>query len=267
VRSAGEERGTLQSDRLKKQSLARRRRTIVGGLLVLLALIGGLYYLLSQYDGSVRNINFLPQALTEQPPSHPYEMAILRYLEARPTQRFRFALNNEELTQYLVRASPEVGSVTSNGGGIGYGDFIITMRQPTVKWNVGSHQYFVDSQGTTFEKNYGANPTVSVVDSSGAAVVHGSAIVSKDFLHFIGRLVALTDQSGLGKVTQVTLPANTTREVDLRLEGRGYVVKTHSDRDPAAEVEDMKRVIGYLDQRQLNPSYIDVRVVGRAFYK
>lgn len=267
VRSANEERGALQSERLKKQSLQRRRRVILSGLAMLFVAIGGLYYLLSQYIGSVNTINFLPQTLTQQPSSQGYAATIMSFLRARPAERFRFALDDSELSQYVAQKYPEVSSVTRNGGGMGFGNFIITLRQPTVTWQVGTHQYYVDNQGVSFEKNYGPAPSVSVVDDSGASLSHGSALVSKDFLHFIGRLVALTDQSGLGNVTQATLPPGTTREIDITIQGRGFFIKTDSDRDPATEVQDMKLVVAYLDQHKLSPSYIDLRVVGRAFYK
>ncbi len=52
----------------------------------------------------------------------------------------------------------------------------------------------------------------------------------------------------------------------MKIGGRGYLIKTHSDRDPATEVEDLKRVVGYLEQYKISPSYIDIRVTGRAFY-
>ncbi len=131
---------------------------------------------------------------------------------------------------------------------------------------IGQKNYFVDASGEAFEKNAYLSPLVSVRDNSGAEFGQGTTLASKGFLRFLGRLIALSNQSGL-KVTEASLPSGTTRQIDIRLEGRGYLIKTHTGRDPAAIVQDMQRVISYLDQRKLNPGYVDVRVAGRAYYK
>lgn len=260
-------KSALKSDRLKKQSLRAVRRLLLIGLIGLVGVISGLYYLLSQYVGSVRVDYAASRALAQKPPSQHYAKAILEYLGARPAERFRFALKPDKLTAALRQKYPEVNSVESRGGGLGESHFIVSFRQPTVSWQVGDKQYFVDANGETFEKNYFRQPAVSVKDNSGAAVSQGSSLVSKGFLRFLGRLDALARQTGLSGVSEASLPLNTTREIDIKLEGRGYLIKTHTERDPAAEIEDIQRVIGYLEQHKINPSYIDVRVPGRAYYK
>ena len=65
---------------------------------------------------------------------------------------------------------------------------------------------------------------------------------------------------------KIVLPAGLTRKVDVYLKGRAYPIKTNVDRDPAQQVEDIKKTLGFLDQRGITPQYIDVRVSGRAFY-
>lgn len=265
VASATEARGTLQSDRLKKQSLKRHQRLLVAGLGVLLAIIGGLYYLLSQYVGSVTVAYATPQVLVRQPDTSQYEEAIIEYLGTRPGERFRFALNASELSAAVAKKYPEVESITNDGGVIGKGSFTVTFRQPIVSWKVGQKHYFVDKNGEAFEKNMYLAPSVSVRDNSGASL-NQETLASKGFLRFLGRLVALADQSRL-KVTEATLPPDTTRQIDIRLKGRGYLIKTHTGRDPAAIIQDIQRVISYLEQRKLTPTYIDVRVPGRAYYK
>jgi len=268
VRAARVGRAVLQSDRLKKQILRRRRRLILAGLIGLLVIISGLYYLVSQYSTSVRTLTFEPSiGLSQQPPAELYQKAILSYLQVQPAQRFRFALDSHRLTSAVRRQHPEIASVEATGGGMGYSDFTLTFRTPIVSWKLADKQYFVDESGETFEKNYGPSPSVNVVDRSGATLSRGDIVASRGFLKFLGRLVAIANTSGLGQVTEASLPPNTTREIDITLAGRGYSIKTHTDRDPAQEVEDMQRVIGYLEQRKVTPAYIDVRVAGRAYYQ
>lgn len=207
------------------------------------------------------------RAFISQPPSQAYTQAIYDYLGGRPAQRFRFVLDVGELSAAVVKKHPEVESITVFQSVSSGTEFKVMLRQPTASWKIGAKQYYVDAKGESFEKNFYPPPPVIVTDKSGASVADGSAVASKGFLRFLGRLVALTNQSGLGEVTEATLPPNTTREIDIKLRNRGYVIKTHTNRDPAHEVEDMQRVIAYLEQRKLSPAYIDIRVSGRAYYK
>lgn len=266
VKAASEGKGKLQSDRLKKQKLKRHQRQLFISLSGLLIAIAGLYYLLSQYIGSV-HVNYAQHTVTQPASKERYKEAIKEYLDAQPSKRFLFALDENELSSAVTVKYPEVSTISARKEGVAPGNFVVSFRVPTVSWKIGEKNYFVDAKGETFENNFMAPPTVNVIDNSGASITAGEAFVSKGFLRFLGRLIALTNQSGLGEVTEASLPPNTTREIDIKLKGRGYLIKTHTDRDPAAEVEDIKRVIGYLDQKKLNPSYIDVRVPGRAYYK
>lgn len=268
VRAANETKAELKSERLKKHELKRRRRAIASGLVVLLCFIATLYYLLSQYVADVRVVGFTPASVQiTSSERQQYREIILQYLREHPGERFRFSLNNSKISEFVHSKYPELEKVQSEGGAFGHGDFTITVRQPIASWQIGEKLYFVDEKGEAFEKNYLQPPEVNVVDNSGASVTEGSAIASQSFLRFLGRLVALMNTSGLGKVVEASLPPNTTREIDIKLEGRGYSIKTHTDRDPATEVEDLQRVVRYLEARKITPQYIDLRVEGRAFYR
>ena len=76
------------------------------------------------------------------------------------------------------------------------------------------------------------------------------------------------DVADLGyKVTRVTLPTGTSRELYVDLEGVEWFFKVTVDRDAAVTAEDMERMVRYLRERDLKPGYVDVRVEGKAFYK
>lgn len=76
------------------------------------------------------------------------------------------------------------------------------------------------------------------------------------------------DVADLGyKVTRVTLPTGTSRELYVDLEGVEWFFKVTVDRDAAVTAEDMERMVRYLRERDLKPGYVDVRVAGKAFYK
>lgn len=268
VKTTKQKRPELSSDRLKKQQQAKLRKMILTGVVTVIALVFGIWYLASQYTVAVGEITYTP-ATTSQPDSNLYKQAIAKYLGSQPAERFRFAINQDRLTQFVSGTLPEVQSIQVNGGSSNNTDFKVTLRQPIASWKTGASQSFVDEQGVSFTNNYFAKPGVVITDNSGAKADESSnkAVVSERFLRFLGRLVALTNGSGLGTVTEASLPKNTAREIDIKIKGKPYLIKTHIDRDPAATVEDIKRVAGHLTQKNITPSYIDVRVSGRAFYK
>lgn len=69
------------------------------------------------------------------------------------------------------------------------------------------------------------------------------------------------------RVTQFTLPTGMSRELYVDLDGEEEYFKVNMDRDTAVTAEDMVRVVKYLRERDLHPTYADVRVEGKAYYK
>ena len=126
-------------------------------------------------------------------------------------------------------------------------------------------------------------PTVQVIDESGA-----SAKMSRRMSEFIGMVEADFKEIGF-KVTRVAIPTGLAREVDVYISGGGssgaegsgseesdsegssgelpYYFKMNIDRGSGVSVEDAERMVRYLSERGLTPSYVDVRVEGKAFYR
>ncbi len=69
------------------------------------------------------------------------------------------------------------------------------------------------------------------------------------------------------RVTKVILPTGTSRELYVDLDGLETYFKVNIDRGTAVSAEDAKRMIKYLEERDLHPEYVDVRVEGKAYYK
>lgn len=196
-----------------------------------------------------------------------YVKDINDYLDRHPVERLRFLLRSDELLHSLQAVAPEIADVSVEGAA-GYGTtaYVLTMREPIVGWTIRDSRQYVDTTGTAFARNYFADPRVQVVDQSGLIVNGGETVASNRFLGFIGRIVGLSQQSGL-VVTDVILPRGMTREVDVKIEGVGYPVRFSVDRPAGEQVEDAQRAIGWLSSHQQNPEYLDVRVSRRAFYK
>jgi hypothetical protein len=265
VSSAGESpQSDLQSPRTHAHHLARQRRRLSGVLAVVavvgLALAGLLYEftanpVVAASDGAV--------SLQKSR----YEKVVDDYLSRHPVERLRFVLDKERLNDFVTHELPEVVSVNPEGSaGFGASSFSVTLRKPLVSWLIGSTQYYVDASGVPFQLNYYDIPIVKIVDQSGVQQSAGTAIASSRFLNFVGRAVSEA-QSYEMNVDQAIIPANTTRQIELKLKDHAYPVKLSLDRSVGEQVEDMKRAVSYMDANNIKPQYVDVRVSGRAFYR
>ena len=253
----------LQSPRTQAHHLVRHRRRLgvlfVGVILV--AMIIGM--LILQFTATVTvRASQLSMKLDDS-----YARDIQSYLDRQPIERLRFLLNIRQLLAYLQATAPEIEDLQLDGSaGYGTTGFVLTLRQPTVAWTIGNHHQYVDASGVAFARNYFAEPTVQVVDQSGIQVTDGQTIASNRFLGFMGRIVGIAAKSGY-KVTQVTLPRNVTREVDVTLDGVGYPIRLSVDRPAGEQIEDMDRAVKWLAAHGQAPKYLDVRVSRRAYYQ
>lgn len=259
----GESNAQIKSPRVQAHELIRRRRHIGATLLLVLSGTALLFFLVSQFTASavVRATEVSIQL------DQKYVEIIESYFSSQPLERLRFTTNTDHLSQYVEAHAPEVAAVSLDGSaGIGKSVFVLRLREPTVGWTINGKQQYVDSTGTAFSRNYFTSPAVQVVDKSGIQVEAGQAIASNRFLGFVGRAVALAKQQGF-TVRSVIIPAGTTRQVELQLQGVGYPVKLSIDRGVGEQVEDMARAVRWLKSHGKSPKYLDVRVSGEAFYK
>jgi len=260
----------IQPDMLSARShahrLARIRRRIGSILLVVALGIAVLYWLLTQLTATV-TITFSDPTITHSTDTSIYQKAINDYLGIHPFSRLRFLLDLNDMSQYLATNVSEIDSVTSASmGAISETDFTLAMRKPVAGWKIGSKQYYVDAKGVAFQRNFYGDPSVQIVDQSGAALQQGTLVASNEFLGFVGRVVSLSSARGY-IVTDAILPEGTTRELEIRLKNVGPLVKLSIDRSAGEQVEDMARSLVYLTSKGQSPSYIDVRVSGKAFYQ
>lgn len=267
VASANEHRAELRSDRVQAHHLRKHRRRLLAALAGVLAVIAGISWLLYQ---SIAGVNIVVRASSPPLNTSAYQAKVQEYLNGRPLERNRMMINLGSLAKYLQNNGfPEVAgaSVDSSPTALGVSTIVLTMRQPVVSWKTGATQLYVDSNGAAFKNNYYNTPAVDVVDQTGIQTVDNQVLASDRFLGFIGKIIGrLSSDQGL-TATKVVLPANTTRQLLVSVQGVSYPIKFTVDRPAGEQAEDAARAIRYLAGKGVQPQYLDVRVQGRAYYK
>ncbi len=265
VVSVGETRAELQSSRVKGHHLRRHRRRLSTYFMVSIVAAIALGYLFFQVISHPTVTTTADRAVD----GARFTAAIQQYLAEHPLQRFRFSVDTDELARYLqTHGEPEVAHVSAgvDSDGIGGAIFHVIMRHPVVVWDTGSSKLYVDNEGNAFGRSYFSDPGVAVVDETGIQAQDNQVLASNRFLGFIGK--AIGDMKSYGyKVTKVVLPQNTTRQIELSLEGVSYPVRFTIDRPSGEQAEDAMRAIRYLTSKDITARYLDVRVSGRAYYR
>ena len=103
-------------------------------------------------------------------------------------------------------------------------------------------------------------PTVAILDEN------AGENVSQRVKDFVARLEDDAKEYDL-EIERVVLPYQMVREVDVYVKGRSEYYKMSLDRSSSVQAEDMSRMIRYLTEKELSPSYVDLRVEGKAYYK
>ncbi len=255
-----------ESSRQKVHHLALQRRRIGGVFGIVAIVVVAVALLIWQLIAQV-HVTTSTKQLSASFSGAAYEQSINEYLGLNPAQRLRVSLDEAALSDFVSAALPEVESLEMSGmPGIAKGSFAITFRTPVAGWQINSKQYYVDASGVVFEKNYYDAPTVQIVDESGVSPEQGSAVVGSRLLGFLGRIVSQAQGRGY-TITKALLPRDTTRQVDVELQGISTRVKFSIDRGAGEQAEDMDRSLTFLKERGIGAEYVDVRVSGRAAYK
>lgn len=268
VVSVIEPRSQLKSPRLKEHELRKHRRLLFTAFCGMILLSASCFWLLDQYVGSVTDISSSKAVPTSSYADGTYVESVDDYFESRPLERFMFALQTERLNNFMSMKHPEISSVElTESKGLVDASVNIEFRKPVAVWQVAGTKYYVDQGGETFLNSVYGEPAVTVRDESGINVQSSQLVASSRLLRFLGQTVGGINASGIGTVTQVTIPGGTLRQLDVTLDSRPYRLKTHMDREPTGQVADIVATVKYLDSQNITPEYVDTRVSGKAFYR
>lgn len=265
--ATAESRRDLKSPRLKLHELHTHRRRLSLSLAGLAALT-----LLSLYaiGTSLATTSVSAEGnvvLTSQEASD-LQARLRAFSTAYPGQMFTGLLDQPRLTAYLQQQYPEIASAyLARPAYLPANSLMIRFRTPLVAWNIDGQQLYIDADGAMFSRLHGAAPRLTVEDESGVRASDvATSVASKRFIRYLGQLLAALERQQPSPVERVVIPSS-TRQLDLYLQGRAYPIKTHIDRHPEGQAIDIANALKFIDERQLTPEYVDVRVEGKAFYK
>jgi hypothetical protein len=195
-----------------------------------------------------------------------YKSLVEEYLADRPFERFSFVRRDKGLSEFVIAKAPEIQKLKVSSSGIASSKLELEFRQPVAMWTNGAMTSYVDASGVVFARNHFAEPGVTIVDNSGLTPIDGVA-ASARFLSFIGRVTSEIAKQDVGAVERVVIPRGAVRYVEFYLAGRTYPSKAQIDRNPVSQAADIMAMARYLDSRGLSPQYVDVRVVGKGFWR
>lgn len=267
VRSTNEQHASLMSPRAHVHHLHKRRRHLFIRLVVVCVGLLVTYLFVSQLIATVDikvqpANNQLSSALKDS-----YQQRVTDYFNEQPFQRVYPSLQEQKLLAFMQKEYPEIKDVSVKlTGEFGRAQTVLTLREPVVRWTIGEKNEFVDAEGVVFGNNGYLAPAIEIVDKNGTTVTNKNLVTSHRFLAFVGRIVGDMKIQEF-EVRKATIPTLTTRQVEVALKGVPYRFKMTIDRPVGEQVEDAVRITRYLRKNNLNPSYVDVRVEGKAFYK
>ena len=107
-------------------------------------------------------------------------------------------------------------------------------------------------------------PSVEVIDERTGKRAEKMSTVVREFIADLEEEFAVV---GL-KITQVRIPVDKLREVDVEIQGFSGVIKVSTDRGAAVSAEDALRMIEYLKREGVEScEYVDVRIERKAYWR
>lgn len=261
IASGNELNADILSPRAQSHHLTMRRRMLVWRLIAVVVAALSVYVAMGQIIATV-------QPKTDEPvgsaQSQQYIQALDQYFARHPVERFRPSLNTSSMITFLQQTHPEIKTADIRLlSGFGDAQLAVTLRQPIARWTINGSNEYVDETGTVFAQNAHSSDMVEIIDTTGP---RNGVVASKRFLGFVGLIVGDMKVRGY-KVARATIPALTTRQLEVSLENIPYTFKLSTDRSAGEQSEDVSRIISYLQANNISPGYVDVRVKGKAFYK
>ena len=251
------------SERSENQKLVIRRRKLGAFFVILAIFISLISIFLFQF---ISKVSIVSNESKSQNLSK-YEKSVEEYLNINPSERILSNLNKNALLESLQKDYPEVLSISDiKFNGLTSYKIYLDFRKPVASWLVDGKEFFVDSEGVSFNVNNFEKPSLNIIDDSGAIVSNGKNVASSSFFSFIGKLVSAANKQGL-EVSKIRIPPLSLRQVEVSVKGASYFARVSTADSAEGQIINFKKAIEYFGTHKISPNYIDLRIEGKGYYK
>jgi len=180
--------------------------------------------------------------------------------------RTKFTLDTKGVATAMQTHFPELQSVVVTVPLIGERPIVYVMPvKALVSIETNQGMYSLSDSGRVITRVASNNQGgVIIRDLSGVSPEVGKQLIPATTVSFIQRTIYQFEKAGL-QAESITLPNASAYEVDLKLKSRASIVKMNLTEDPLRQSGAAIASIKQLGLSQ--PTYVDVRVPGRVYYK
>jgi len=206
-------------------------------------------------------------------PTSVYNKSASAYLSHSIANISKITVNNTGLENYMENNFPELNRVSVTVPFIGHGLTLNISQSVPVAIVAASNNkvYLVKSNGvvicdasSTEMSNYTSKIPYIISPYKDIQINH--QILSVQDLSFITYTYKELNAHSIKTVTYNLVP--NSRELDVKLAADSYLVKFNLENSSKEQVGSYLALKKYLNTNKINPAqYIDVRVIGRAYYK
>jgi len=201
-----------------------------------------------------------------------YQAAADKLLAGSLWNRNKITIDTGAFSKQMMKQFPELSSVSVTLPLLAHRPVVyLQPSQPALVLSTDSGSFVVDDRGKALLAADGSaaeSKLPQVVDQSGLRVQLNHQVLSSQSVTFIQTVVAQLAAKHM-TVSSMVLPAGSS-ELDVHLAGQTYFVKFNLRDDSAArqQVGTFLATIAQLQKNNTPPAkYIDVRVLGRAYYQ
>ncbi|MCA9325855.1 hypothetical protein KDA23_07420 [Candidatus Saccharibacteria bacterium] len=203
-----------------------------------------------------------------------YQVATEQIMKRSWTNTNKLTINTRSIGQQLQTEYPEIADASIELPLVGQRPIVyLQLTEPQlILVNASGQAFLVDEKGRALADAAQVDSSVvsklpTVTDESGLQLSQGEVAMSSADVRFVTSVLYQLRQANVA-VSKLTLPQG-SRELDVYLYGQSYYVKFNlHEGGPMQQVGALLAVRQQLDAQGKSPSkYIDVRLLGRAYYK
>lgn len=204
-----------------------------------------------------------------------YQAAAAKQLSSSIWNKNKITVNTGKASDELQKQFPELSDVTITLPLVGHRPiYYLRANAPAFVMQATSGTFVLDAHGKALITK-AATPASAVArlplitDQTGLHVEVGKQVLSSREATFIQMIIDALAAKGVA-VDSLSLPANAAQELDVRATGKPYLIKfnLHDVTTARQQVGTYLAAAANLAGQNITPTqYIDVRVLGRAYYQ